>query len=142
MTTYRTTIESTRTPEAAFEYLATFSNAAEWDPGVVTGQPLQPGPPAVGSVYRLGIPVAGWRASFDYRVVEIERPHRVVLRAEHPFARSTDTITVMPGGDGAVVQYDAVLEPRGLLRLLAPVVAHSFRKIGQRAAAGLRTKLN
>jgi hypothetical protein len=85
--------------------------------------------------------VAGRTATFDYRVVEIERPHRVVLRAEHPIARSTDTITVEPTTDGAVVHYDAVLEPRGLLRVLAPVLAHTFRSIGDRAAEGLRAKL-
>lgn len=141
MATYRTTIETTRSPDEAFEYLATFSNAAEWDPGVVTGQPLQPGPPRVGAVYRLGIPVAGWTATFDYRVVEIERPHRVVLRAEHPIARSTDTITVEPATNGAVVRYDAVLEPRGLLRVLTPVVARTFGAIGERAAAGLQAAL-
>jgi uncharacterized protein YndB with AHSA1/START domain len=141
MASYHTTIKSTRSPEEVFDYLATFSNAAEWDPGVATGQPLQPGPPRVGAVYRLGIPVAGWTATFDYRVVDIERPHRVVLRAEHPIARSTDTITVEPAADGAVVHYDAVLEPRGLLRVLAPVAARTFRAIGDRAAAGLRANL-
>ena len=142
MATYGTTIETTRSPEETFDYLATFSNAAEWDPGVTTGQPLQPGPPRVGAVYRLSIPVAGWTATFDYRVLEIERPHRVVLRAEHPMARSTDTITVEPAGAGAIVRYDAVLEPRGLLRLLGPVMARNFRAIGDRAAGGLRASLS
>jgi len=141
MATYRTTIESSRSPEETFDYLATFSNAAEWDPGVTTGQPLQPGPPRVGAVYRLGIRMAGRNATFDYRVVELDRPHRVVLRAEHPVARSTDTITVEPAANGAVVHYDAVLEPQGLLRVLAPVVTHTFRAVGERAAAGLRANL-
>jgi Polyketide cyclase / dehydrase and lipid transport len=138
---YGTTIESVHKPEETFEYLATFSNAAEWDPGVATGQPLQSGPPEVGAIYRLGIPLARWKATFDYRVVEIERPRRVVLRAEHPLARSIDTITVEPGRSGSVVHYDAVLEPRGLLRVFAPVISHSFRAIGDRAATGLRAAL-
>ena len=138
MASYRTTIESTRSPEEAFE----FSNAAEWDPGVAMGQPLQSGPPELGAVYRLGIPMARWTATFDYRVVEIDRPHRIVLRAEHPLAHSVDTITVKPGIRGSVVRYDAVLEPRGLFRVFAPVVARSFRAIGDRAAAGLRAALS
>lgn len=141
MATYRTTIKSTRSPEETFDYLATFSNAAEWDPGVATGEPLQPGPPRKGAAFRLGIPVARWTATFDYRVVEIERPRRVVVRAEHPIARSTDTITVEPTSDGAVVHYEAVLELRGLLRVLAPVATRTFRAIGERAAAGLRANL-
>ena len=95
----------------------------------------------MGAVYRLGIPMARWRATFDYRVVEIERPHRVVLRAQHPLACSTDTITVEPGNRGSVVQYDAVLEPRGLFRLFAPLVTRSLKAIGDRAAAGLQATL-
>ena len=141
MAEYRTTIESSRSPEDAFEYLATFSNAAEWDPGVAAGQALQAGPPRVGAVYRLDIPVAGLTSTFDYRVVELDRPHRVVLRAEHPLARSVDTITVDTGTRGSLVHYHAVLHPRGVLRLFAPAVARRFRAVGDRAASGLRTAL-
>ena len=82
MTTYRTEIDSPRDRDEVFEYLATFSNAGEWDPGVTEAEPLTPGPPDVGSVYRLRVRVAGRTVPFDYRVVAIDRPTRVVLRAE------------------------------------------------------------
>ncbi len=141
MATYCATVHSTWPPAETFDYLATFSNAAEWDPGVTRGEALQTGPPRVGSVYRLGIPMGGVTATFDYRVLEMERPHRVVLRAEHPLARSTDTITVEPALDGAVVRYSAVLEPRGVLRPLASFAARWFQAIGERAAEGLRSTL-
>lgn len=141
MATYDTSIPSSRTAAETFEYLATFSNAAEWDPGVSCGEALQAGPPQVGSVYRLGIPLAGWTATFDYRVVEIHRPRTVVLRADHRLARSTDTITVEPASNGSLVHYHAELEPRGLLCLLGPLVARNLQKIGDRAADGLRAAL-
>jgi Polyketide cyclase / dehydrase and lipid transport len=141
MATYSAIAHSTRSPGETFEYLATFSNAAEWDPGVTKGKALEAGPPRVGSVYRLGIPMGGVTATFDYRVLEMERPHRVVLRAEHPLALSTDTITVEAAVDGAEVRYEAVLERRGLLRLFGPFVARRFQAIGERAAAGLRSTL-
>ena len=35
MATYRTQIDAPRRQDEVFEYLATFSNAREWDPGVV-----------------------------------------------------------------------------------------------------------
>jgi carbon monoxide dehydrogenase subunit G len=138
---YHATIETTENQADAFEYLATFSNAADWDPGVASGQPLQAGPPEVGSVYRLRIPLARWKATFDYRIVEIERPLRVVLRADHSLVRSIDTITVEPRAQGSVVKYEAVLEPRGVFRLLSPLVAQQFRAIADRAADGLRAAL-
>lgn len=141
MAIYDASIESGLSPEETFDYLATFSNAAEWDPGVVKGEALQSGPPRVGSVYRLGIPLGGLTATFDYRVLDIERPRRVVLQADHALARSTDTITIEPAAVGAAVQYHAALEPRGILRLFAPLVARRFQVVGDRAAAGLRSAL-
>lgn len=141
MTTYRTVIDSAREQDEVFEYLATFSNAGEWDPGVTGAEPLTPGPPDVGSVYRLRVRVAGRDVPFDYRVVAIDRPTRVVLRAEQSGMVSTDTITVEQAGAGSQVGYVAVLESRGVLRLAAPLVARSFRKMADRGADGLRRAL-
>ena len=141
MTTYRTEIGSPRDRDEVFEYLATFSNAGEWDPGVTKAEPLTPGPPDVGSVYRLRVRVAGRDVPFDYRVVAIDRPTRVVLRAEQSGMVSTDTIMVERDGAGSQVSYVAVLESRGVLRLAAPLVARSFRKMADRGADGLRRAL-
>lgn len=141
MTTYRTEIDSPRDRDEVFEYLATFSNAGEWDPGVTGAEPLTPGPPEVGSAYRLHVRVAGRDVPFDYRVVAIDRPSRVVLRAEQSGMVSTDTITVESAGTGSQVGYVAELESRGLLRLAAPLVARSFRKMADRGADGLRRAL-
>jgi len=59
--------------------------------------------------------------------------------------RSVDEVRVDPASDppseGAVVTYDARLEPRGMLRLADPLLGLAFRRIGDRAAAGLRRVL-
>src|SRR5271157_2204175 len=141
MATYSTEIDSPRAREEAFEYLATFSNARQWDPSVTEAEALSPGRAELGSVYRLGVRVAGRVVRFDYVVVALERPYRVVLEARHPLMVSTDTIRVDPAGSGSRVRYDAVLEPRGVLRLAAPLVARSFAKMADRGAAGLRRAL-
>jgi hypothetical protein len=51
MARYYATVESGRSAAETFGYLATFSNAAEWDPGVLAGEQLDPGrsAPAAGS---------------------------------------------------------------------------------------------
>jgi carbon monoxide dehydrogenase subunit G len=141
MATYRTEIESPRRRDEVFEYMATFSNAQEWDPSVTEATPLTPGPPEIGSVYRLRVRVAGRTVPFDYRVVAIDRPVRVVLQAEGSGVVSTDTITVERDGAGSRVRYVAVLEGRGFLRLAGPLLARSFGKMADRAAAGLRQVL-
>ena len=124
-----------------FEYLATFSNAREWDPGVTEGEALTPGPAAVGSVYRLGVRIAGRVVAFDYKVVDIDRPRRVVLQA-HARARRVDGHHHGGAGrSGSRVRYVAVLDGRGLLRLASPLIARVFATMAERAAAGLRTAL-
>ena len=81
MARYSTEIVSTWEQEEVFEYLSTFSNAREWDPGVTEGESMSPGPADVGSGYRLAVRIAGRIVQFDYRVVDIDRPRRVVLQA-------------------------------------------------------------
>ena len=43
MARYQATVPSHRPAAETFTYLATFSNAAEWDPGVLAGEQLDPG---------------------------------------------------------------------------------------------------
>lgn len=141
MATYNTVFETTRPQDEAFEYLATFSNAEQWDPGVEEGESMTPGEPAVGSVYRLGVRLFGRVVPFEYRVLELERPRRVVLQATHGRLVSTDTIMVEPSGSGARVRYVANLEGRGVLRAASPLLSHFFNVMADRAAAGLRAAL-
>ena len=63
MSTYRATIASTWSPEDAFAYMARFSNAAKWDPGVLSSEDTDPGPPRYGSTYRLVVGALGRRCS-------------------------------------------------------------------------------
>ena len=65
-----------------------------------------------------------------------------MLRAETPTVVSEDTITVsaLPGS-GAQVTYDARLRLRGALRVADPVLGLLFRRVGDRAKAGLAATL-
>ena len=141
MATYRTEIDSPKRPGDVFEYLATFSNAREWDPSVVDAEPRSPGRAEVGSVYRLGVRSAGRVVPLDYEVVALDRPHRVVLEARRGGLVSSDTITVEPLYSGSRVRYVAVLQLRGLLRVATPLIGSAFAKMADRAAAGLRRRL-
>lgn len=48
MATYEDTIPSSWTADETFGYLAEFSNAEQWDPGVLEGSQLDPGPVRAG----------------------------------------------------------------------------------------------
>jgi hypothetical protein len=141
MAHYHATIDSRRGPAETFDYLATFSNAAQWDPGVLAGEQLDPGPVRLGTRFRLVVPFLGRRLPMTY-VVTGYSPHRVVaLDAVTRLLRLTDRIEVAAGGDGAMVCYDADVRLRGPLRLLDPLLQRGFGVVGERAAAGLTRAL-
>ncbi len=141
MASYRTTLRSPLEPSAAFAYLSRFDRAAEWDPGVAHGEMLTSEPVRVGSRFRLGARFFGRTLPLEYEIIEFEPASRVVLLAETATFRSYDTITFTADGSGTLVGYDAVLETKGIARIAEPLLAVAFRRIGDRAAAGLREHL-
>ena len=67
----------------------------------------------------------------------------MVFQADQAAVCSTDEIRVVPVGAGTSVTYDADLRLKGPLgRLMDPLLGLAFRRIGDRAAAGLRNALN
>jgi polyketide cyclase/dehydrase/lipid transport protein len=142
MVTYRTSVPSGRAPADVFDYLARFSNALLWDPGVAAAEDITPGPPALGSTYRLMVRFLGLTVPLEYQIEAIDRPRRVVLQAENAMVRSTDIIEVAStSSGGSTVTYEATLIPKGVAAALTPLLALLFGRIGSRAAGGLRAAL-
>ena len=79
MARYHATVESRCSAAETFGYLATFSNAAEWDPGVLAAEQLDPGPVRVGSRFRLVVPFLGLRMSLTYEVIRYVPGYEVLL---------------------------------------------------------------
>ncbi len=142
MSRYRGTVVSQRSATETFDYLAEFSNAGQWDPGVAGAERLDQGPVGLGSSFRLQVKISSRTFPLDYRVVVYERPHRVVLLAESATVRSEDTVTVVPRPDGgSILTYDAKLTLLGPLAHLNVFMPLAFRAIGDRGLAGLREVL-
>ena len=122
MARYHAAVESRRSATETSRYLATFSNAAEWDPGVLAGQQLDPGPASAGSRFRLLVPSPGLRMSLTYEVIRCVPGQEVLLAATSGVLRSTDRIVVTGGKDRSMVSYEAEVRPRGPLQVLDPVL--------------------
>ena len=130
------------TRSAAFADLSRFDRAAEWDPGVESGEMLTPEPVGVGSRFRLVARFLGRRIPLDYEIVEYDRDERIVLRAENRSVRSVDTITFEDDERGTVMVYDAQLDAKGIGRLADPVLvdrlsSHRRSRRGRPAYASL-----
>jgi hypothetical protein len=142
MAHYRTSFV-THTPIAtAFDYLSRFSTAAEWDPGVVRARDLTDESVRVGSRYEIVSSFLGREVPLVYEVVDLVVPTLVRLRADNASVQSLDAILLAETDLGTRVTYDAVLEPKGVARLVSPFLSWWFRRIGDRAAASLRAHVD
>ena len=87
-------LPSTRNHAELFDYMARFSNAAEWDPGVRSGSDVTGGVPRLGSEYALLLEGTKKGIPLTYKIIEINAPDKVVLLGENSVVRSRDTIEV------------------------------------------------
>jgi dehydrogenase/reductase SDR family protein 12 len=142
MAHYRGTVLSSRSVEETFDYLAEFSNAAEWDPGVAGATRLDDGPIGLGSRFSLTVKVGARTTPLEYKVIRFDRPNVVVVLGENDTIRSEDTISVVGRPDGgSILTYEAELGLKGSLARADALLALPFRRIGDRGLAGLRRVL-
>ena len=141
MTRLHERIQTTLPIEAAFDYVADFANAQEWDPGVATARRIDAGPVAVGARYDLGVRMGGRVAPMVYRITQLDRPRRVVLVGAGSNVQAVDDIRFERSGNGTVIDYTADIRLGGLLRLVQPFLGGSFAKIARDAASGMERTL-
>ncbi len=151
MAHYKTTIESPLSPAEAFERLSDVTRFAEWDPGVKKAKQVAGDGPGPDAAYVLSVKgFVGNTLDLRYEVTEFTEPTRIHLVAESTLLRSDDIITVAPSSlkepaTGSSVTYVADLDltgPGGILKLADPLLGLAFKKIGDQAAAGLRSFLD
>lgn len=140
MARYVTSATTPLAPEEAFAYMADVTHFVEWDPGVKSVRRITGASAGVGAAYDLTVQ-AGTTSVMRYSVTEYDAPRRIVLVARTLFLSSVDEITVAPWGGGSIVTYDATLTFRGPLGGFDPFLRVVFRRIGDRAAAGLKRVL-
>lgn len=141
MPRYRTVIPSNWSTERAFAYMSDFSNAQEWDPGVLEAHRLGAGPIGVGTEFDLTVKFAGQRLVLRYRVRDFEQNRRIVFEALTKSLRSVDALIFTPRSGGCEMTYDADLRFTGVATVANPPLAMVFRRVGNRARDSLRELL-
>jgi Polyketide cyclase / dehydrase and lipid transport len=141
MARYHAIIGSSLTAAETFDYLAMFSNAEHWDPGVVRASRVGTGRVGAGSKFRVTVPLLGLPIPLTYVISEFRRPSGLQLSASNWLLRSTDTITISEDDDGVSVGYLAEVTLRGLLRIFEPALNTAFPRVAVRAVEGLSAAL-
>lgn len=137
MIRYQARVRSPWPADKAFAYMSDLSNFEEWDPGTKRAALVSGTPGTVGAEFDVTVSFTTLR----YRIEEADK-HHVRAVADATFFRSIDTITVEPNGDGSTVTYDAHLEPKGVTRLVEPLLGVAFQRTAEKGARGLAAKLD
>ena len=142
MITIQETATTPRPRPEAFAYVADFTRAAEWDPGIRSSVRVA-GDGGVGSRYEVGATFAGRVVPMIYEVIEHAVPGRIVLRGVAASVEALDTISFeeVPGG-GTRVGYRADFTLKGGLRHVAFLMKPLFGRLGRKAIGGLQAALN
>lgn len=141
MARYVTHIRTDWSTEDAFAFMADLRNFETWDPGVASSEQVEGSGPALGAAYDVTVKGIRRNLTLRYELVEFQPGQRFVARAKSSRFESVDAVTVEPTDLGTVVTYDAELALNGLLSIGDVFLRIGFRRIGDRAAAGLRAAL-
>jgi carbon monoxide dehydrogenase subunit G len=145
MATLRERIDTHLPPDEAFAFIADFSNAARWDPGVASSERIDAadgGPVGIGSRFRLGVRMGGRVAPMEYVITTWDPPRRVVLEGAGSGVSAVDDIRFEAAPSGTRIDYVADIRLRGLLRLLAPFAGGAFATIARNARQGMQRALD
>jgi dehydrogenase/reductase SDR family protein 12 len=142
MAIYRMTIDSSWTLPDLFDYMARYSNTADWDPWTTSGEELTAGDPKLHSEYQLSMAIGRREIPLVYQIVEFDRLRRVVLSAEYKMIRSLAAIEVTPSPGGTRLTYESAITGLGPFAAADPLIARALRRSGATAETNLRTKLD
>lgn len=141
MARYVAKVRTEWSPEQAFAYMADLNNFAAWDPGV--RKVVQTTGSGGGETAVFDVTVAGFPKDIvlTYKTVEYDEPRQFLVVAKSSMLVSEDRVIVAPDGNGAVVTYDASLRLNGVLGIFDLALKPVFKRIGDRAGAGLVSAL-
>jgi uncharacterized membrane protein len=116
-----------RPVQVVFDFILDGANNPLWRPSVVDIKPLAKKPYGVGSVFKQGLKGPGGRIDGDYQITEC-RPNQAIKFQVHAGpARPTGEYNFESDGDSTTVTLILDFQPRGLAKLMNPMIQSSMQ---------------
>ncbi len=127
--------------EEVFDCVADERNEPRYNPRLRRVELVTPGPIGAGTRFRAETAMLGRAMSMDIEFITYERPRRLgsVTRMSTMNIHGALTFSPVPGGTRMRWSWD--LRPRGVLKLLTPLIAGMGRRQEQAIWAGLKRYL-
>jgi uncharacterized protein YndB with AHSA1/START domain len=110
--------------ETVFDAIADATNEPAWLPGAQKVEKETAGPVGLGSRFKGTYARAGEVA---LEIVDYERPNRVTFRAKSRIVEFDDEVRLTGDGTRTKLEARMLARPRGLMRLLTPLMAGTMR---------------
>ncbi len=110
-----------------FTFLLDGTNNPKWRSGVLDITRLTQEPDRVGSKFKQGLRGPGGRIDGDYEIVQVKPDSLIEFNVIAGPARPTGVYKLTPSGDSTLVTFTLDYKPRGLSRLMDPVITKTMQ---------------
>ena len=124
-----------RPAEEVFDFLADVRNEQRWNPNVIAIESESDGPLSVGGMFE-GVYRRGGRMRFE--LVEAVGPSRLVFRGGGRQMALVATLELERVSSATRVRMKAEMEPRGPVKLLAPLMRKPIERQYERVSESFR----
>ena len=121
-----------------FDLVADERNEPRYNPRIRRAEKLSPGPIGRGTRFRAEAVTLGRTTEMTIQYTTYERPRRLASSIHMPAADIAGTLRFDPVADGTRMGWSWQVKPRGLYRLLTPVIVRVGRRQEQENWGGLK----
>jgi hypothetical protein len=130
-----------RPVDAVFDVLADERNEPRYNPRMLRVEKLSPGPIGLGTRFRAAMRTRPRPTKMTTEFTGYERPRRLASWTHLSTMDIRGALTFDPVPEGTRMRWSWVVEPRGVFKLLSPVVARTGRRQERAIWANLKRVL-
>jgi len=124
-----------------FDFLADERNEPRFNPRMRGAEKISEGPIGVGTRFRAEVVSMGRPIEMVIEYTGYERPRRLASTTHMSSMDIQYTLTFEPVPEGTRMRWSGDLEPRGIFKLMSPMVARLGRRQERRIWTGLKRLL-
>ncbi len=126
-----------RPVEEVFDFVADERNEPRYNPQMLRAEQISSGPIGLGTRFRAEVMSMGRTAEMTIEFTTYERPRRLASRTWMAAMEIQGTLTFDPVPEGTRMRWSWEIEPRGVFKLMTPLIA----SMGQRQEKTIWTSL-
>jgi uncharacterized protein YndB with AHSA1/START domain len=127
--------------DVVFDYVADQSNEPQYNPQMVRAEKITAGPVGAGTNFRSAVASGGRIAEMLIEITGYDRPRRLASTTTMQQADISYTLTFEPATPGTRMRWSGQVRPKGVFKLLGPLITWMGRHQEQRIWTSLKQHL-